>query len=102
MLNTFLAGMLLGVTFVYTGNLWLPVFFHFIWNYLQGPILGYDVSGIDFNSLLIIQTTGSELIHGGEYGFEASFIASAMLLIALGFWIYLELKRSKAKIEVEA
>lgn len=103
LLNTFLGGMLLGVTFIYSSNLWLPILFHFSWNFLQGPILGFNVSGLEFKSLLILEPKGAEWISGGEYGFEGSFVASGLLLLALLFWVYLQMKRTKPlKVDVSS
>ena len=45
LLNLTLAGVLLGVVYIYTRNLWFPIFLHLFWNFIQGPILGYEVSG---------------------------------------------------------
>jgi len=45
MLNIFAAGFLLGINYIYTKNLWFAISLHFAWNFFQGPILGYEVSG---------------------------------------------------------
>lgn len=44
-LNILLAGILIGSTYIYTRNLWFPIALHLFWNWLQGPILGFEVSG---------------------------------------------------------
>jgi uncharacterized protein len=44
-INLFLAGLLLGIAYAITGNLWLPIAIHFGWNFLQGPVLGVAVEG---------------------------------------------------------
>ena len=46
-INVFLAGILFGVAYYLTGNLWLPIAMHFVWNFLLGPVLGLAVSGQD-------------------------------------------------------
>jgi membrane protease YdiL (CAAX protease family) len=86
LVNTFLAGLVTGITFMNTRNLWLPIFFHFSWNFLQGPVLGYSVSGFKFRSILIMEAKGDELISGGAYGFEGSMICTIMLMIAVVLW----------------
>jgi membrane protease YdiL (CAAX protease family) len=43
-INLFLAGLLLGIAYALTGNLWLPIAIHFGWNFLQG-VLGVAVEG---------------------------------------------------------
>ena len=94
LLNTFLGGLLLGITFINTRKLWLPVSFHFFWNFMQGPVIGFPVSGIAFDSLLVLEPKGNPLISGGNYGFEASLVCSLLLLIAFIVWSYFESKRS--------
>ncbi|MGE5429040.1 MAG: lysostaphin resistance A-like protein, partial [Methylococcaceae bacterium] len=37
-LNIFLAGILLGLPYIYTRQLWLPIGLHLSWNFFQGPI----------------------------------------------------------------
>lgn len=44
-LNILLAGILIGSTYIYTRNLWFAIALHLFWNWLQGPILGFEVSG---------------------------------------------------------
>lgn len=48
--NLFLAGMVLGATYIFTKNLWFPISLHLFWNFLQGPVLGYHVSGQETDS----------------------------------------------------
>jgi uncharacterized protein len=81
--NIFLAGVLLGINYIYTKNIWFAVLFHFAWNFFQGPLLGYKVSGIDFSSLLQTELKGDLLLTGGEFGFEGSVLDLALTLIAI-------------------
>ena len=48
--NLFLAGIFLGVYRIHKNNLWFPIGAHLTWNYLQGPIYGFEVSGNKINS----------------------------------------------------
>jgi membrane protease YdiL (CAAX protease family) len=87
-INIFIAGMLLGVNYIYTRNLWFAIFFHFTWNFFQGPILGFEVSGLSLPSLLDQNLRGSILLTGGEFGLEASWLttfATSLMAIALFF-----------------
>ena len=88
--NVFIAGTLLGINYIYTKNLWFSIFFHFGWNFYQGSILGYRVSGVNLQSLLEQELTGNLLLTGGPFGFEGSVLAgilSIMAAVALA-WIY--------------
>ena len=85
--NIFLAGLLLGVGYIFTKNLWFPLALHFSWNFFQGPIFGFEVSGNNTNALISQSVNGSEILTGGKFGFEGSFLASILYAIALViFW----------------
>ncbi|HVM89138.1 MAG TPA: CPBP family intramembrane glutamic endopeptidase [Puia sp.] len=91
--SLFLGGTLLGLNYLYTKNLWFSVMLHFGWNFFQGPVFGYKISGVDFPSLLLIQLKGDESITGGDFGFEGSFIVTALLFItATILFLYYEKK----------
>ena len=79
--NILLAGCLLGASFLYTRNLCFPVVLHWFWNWLQGPVLGYEVSGMDSGeTLLPLRLTGSDLLTGGSFGFEGSLLCTVLLV----------------------
>lgn len=89
-INVFLAGLLLGINYIQTRNLWFGIAFHFAWNFIQGPVMGFDVSGLPLKSLLQHDMHGSEWLTGGAFGFEGSIVATILLFasaITLG-WIY--------------
>jgi len=81
LVNIVLAGLLLGVYYMHRQNLWFPIGLHFTWNYFQGPVFGSPVSGIELHSILKLEFQGNELISGGNFGFEASLIASLVILL---------------------
>lgn len=81
-LNILLAGVFLGASYIYTRNLCFPIALHWFWNWLQGPVLGYEVSGNKFgDSLLQLQLPEANLINGGTFGFEGSILCSVLLII---------------------
>jgi membrane protease YdiL (CAAX protease family) len=82
-INLFLAGLLLGINFIYTRNIWFAIFFHFSWNFLQGPVLGYDVSGLPLQSVLQPSLHGPWWLTGGAFGLEGSFVATGIFALAL-------------------
>ena len=85
--NLIIAGMVLGSGYLYTKSLWFPILFHFAWNVFQGPVLGYQISGLHFSSILQISVTGDDLITGGTFGFEGSILS--LLLLTFAFLLYL-------------
>ena len=83
LLNLFLAGCLLGVYYIHYNNLWFSIGLHFTWNYFQGPIWGSNVCGTTTESLFTQQLSGNDLITGGAFGFEASLMCSALIIISI-------------------
>lgn len=80
--NILLAGCLLGASFLYTRNLCFPIALHWFWNWMQGPVLGYEVSGMNSGeSLLTLRLTGSDLLTGGSFGFEGSLLCTVLLIV---------------------
>lgn len=81
------AGSLLGAAYAYNKNLWLPIGIHWIWNYTQGNILGFPVSGEDnVTSVITPEISGPQWLTGGSFGAEASVISAVIgLLISLWF-----------------
>ena len=89
LLNLTLAGVLLGVAYIYTRNLWFPIFLHLFWNFIQGPILGYEVSGTGGkNTLLKLGISDNTLMNGGDFGFEGSLPCTILMIVATGLIIY--------------
>jgi membrane protease YdiL (CAAX protease family) len=84
-LNIVLAGVMLAIPFVITGRLALPIGLHFGWNFFQGGIFGFRVSGMEFrNSLIQVQQGGPDWWTGGSFGPEAGFIGILGILLILG------------------
>lgn len=83
-INIILAGYLLGAAYIYTRNLWYPIILHFLWNFVQGPVLGYPVSGISTPNIFTIKPLGAAWVNGGGFGFEGSIVYTVLCLIAIG------------------
>lgn len=82
MLNLVLAGMLLGASFLYVRNLCFPLSLHLFWNWIQGPILGYQVSGNTLGpSLLKLRLPEENILNGGAFGFEGSLICTVLMIV---------------------
>lgn len=92
-INIFLAGILLGLNYIFTKSLWFGIFFHFAWNYLQGPVLGYEVSGLQLTSLLQQSISGPESWTGGPFGFEGSLLCPVLFIAAILFFSYAFVRR---------
>ena len=76
------AGVLLGASYIYSKNLWLPIFLHFAWNFAEAGIYGAVISGNTITkSLFTSKFSGPELITGGLFGPENSIQATVFCLI---------------------
>jgi len=76
------AGLLLGMFYKWSGSLWFPIGIHWTWNYVQGNILGFHVSGIDAGtSWFRAIPSGPDLVSGGAFGAEASIVSFALGLV---------------------
>jgi membrane protease YdiL (CAAX protease family) len=94
--NILLAGALLGINYIYTRNLWFAIFFHFSWNFIQGPILGYTVSGLPLQGILQPDLKGPWWLTGGSFGLEGSFITTCVLVLTLLF-LYITYEKNTGK-----
>ena len=98
-LNLFTGGLLMGINYLYTRNLWYAIFFHFAWNFVEGPILGFHVSGLELKSVLLPELKGNELLTGGQFGFEGSILQSILCLIALMILVLIYEKKYSAPVQ---
>jgi membrane protease YdiL (CAAX protease family) len=81
-ISLFAAGILLGVCYAVTGNLWLPMALHFGWNFLQGPVLGETVSGQSVDAgWRLFHLAGPPLLTGGKFGMEGGLIAIIITIL---------------------
>ena len=91
MVNLFISGIIFGVAYIYSKSLWFPIALHFSWNFFQGPVFGFNVSGRDTYSLLSTNADTANIWNGGSFGFEASVLSVFFQLIAL-FIVFLIFK----------
>lgn len=85
----FLAGVFLALGYLTTKQLWLPIGLHLGWNFFEGVVFGFPVSGLDIYRLTRISVDGPELWTGGAFGPEAGLVLLPGLLLGVALiYIY--------------
>ena len=79
----FIGGLMLGLPYIYTRNLWFPISLHFSWNFFQGTIYGFDVSGSKGYSLIKQTHINNNIWNGGDFGFEGSILSIILQIICI-------------------
>jgi membrane protease YdiL (CAAX protease family) len=93
-----LGGVMYAIAFLESGRIWLSWGLHFAWNFFQGPILGFPVSGLTEGGSIIQQIAiGPEIITGSAYGPEAGLVGMSFRFVIIGLlyvWFSWEKKRA--------
>lgn len=95
-LNIIVAGLFLGLGYILTGDLAISIGIHMTWNFFQGNVFGFPVSGTPTNgvSFIAVQQKGAVVWTGGAFGPEAGIIGliaifvGALLVLGWVKWRY--------------
>ena len=82
------AGFYFAFAYLRAKQLWLPIGLHIGWNFFEGVVFGFPISGLDIYPLTRIDVTGPVLWTGGAFGPEAGLIVLPSLIVG-GLLIYL-------------
>ncbi|KGM97980.1 CPBP family intramembrane metalloprotease [Clostridium botulinum] len=86
MINIFLIGLLFSYMYINSKNLWMSIGYHITWNYFQGNVFGFPVSGQNqFSSIYSIKYIKESIITGGEFGPEAGILVTLIICISFIF-----------------
>jgi hypothetical protein len=79
--NTMLVGIPFSIAYLRTRSLWMPVGMHFTWNYVQGFVFGFPVSGTTLSpTLLKVQVHGAAWLTGSDYGPEGGLLSTVVIV----------------------
>jgi len=89
----FFAGVYLAYAYIRTKQLWLSIGLHIGWNFFEGVVFGFPVSGLDIYALTRINVHGPELWTGGAFGPEAGLIVLPSLILGALLIYFYTMKR---------
>ncbi|GAB3380256.1 lysostaphin resistance A-like protein [Lysobacter fragariae] len=85
-----LAALMLGMAYLRTRSLALPIGLHLGWNWMQGHVLGFDVSGVDLPGWVLPRLQDRpDWMTGGAFGPESTVFAVVIdfaVLVLLWKW----------------
>jgi membrane protease YdiL (CAAX protease family) len=99
--NVALAGLMLGFGYVLTGELAIPIGLHITWNFFEGSVFGFPVSGLKplGATFLSADQGGPTLWTGGSFGPEAGLLGpAAMFLACLLTALWVRLRRGELSV----
>ena len=90
--NLFLVGLFLGLPVLLTDELALPIGIHITWNFFQGNVFGFPVSGAAVNrtTFIAVDQGGPALWTGGAFGPEAGLLGLAAIVagsLLIVWWV---------------
>jgi membrane protease YdiL (CAAX protease family) len=86
-IGIFISGLFLGLGCMVSKSLWFSIALHFSWNFFQGTIYGFNISGNHVYSLITFSYTKQTIWNGGEFGFEASILAIILQIIFISIYL---------------
>jgi membrane protease YdiL (CAAX protease family) len=94
------AGCMLGLGLIWTGELGLSVGLHLSWNFCQGNVWGFAVSGNDVGPrVFAVAQVGDPVITGGAFGPEAGVVGIVAMLVGVGL-IFAWVRITRGRVEV--
>ena len=99
--NIAIAGVMLGLGLLLTRRLAIPIGLHITWNFFQGSVFGFPVSGTDAGPTFIaIEQRGSVLLTGGTFGPEGGLVGLAAMGLGVALTIlWVRMRAGNARID---
>lgn len=97
--NLFLFALLAVYMVIKSKNLWLSIGYHITWNYFEGNIFGFLVSGQGADGIYNVKNSVDNIINGGSFGPEGGLVVT--LILILGFIYMWKFYQPKATYEIE-
>ena len=93
-INIILVGVFYGLYVIKTNDLWAVCGMHTAWNFAQGNLFGFEVSGLNVSvgSLIDLNLVGNDVITGGIFGPEAGIVATFVVLVSILILLFIDKK----------
>jgi hypothetical protein len=98
LLNLFLFGMFAALYALYEGGVWGVFSVHAAWNWVQGNVFGFEVSGLSGQggTLFDLMEVGPDAITGGNFGPEGGLSVTAVLVVSCAIIWWFSRQRSES------
>lgn len=80
-INISLSGALMAFLVLHTNSISASVGLHWSWNFIQGTVAGFNVSGEMERGIFAVESTSPQFLSGGEFGAEGSLSLIPITLI---------------------
>jgi CAAX protease family protein len=102
MANLFLFGLFTALYALYEGGLWGVFAIHTIWNWAQGNLFGFSVSGLDLQTSVFfdLAEAGPDWATGGLFGPEGGVVVTLVLVGGIFGLVYLSRKKARSFSEI--
>jgi len=99
LLNLFLFGIFTALYALYEGGLWGVFSIHAVWNWVQGNVFGFEVSGgvVPGGTLFDLMETGPDAVTGGPFGPEGGLSVTVVLIASCVIVWLLSRRRDRAQ-----
>ena len=99
--NLFLFGVFAALYALHEGSMWGVFSIHAVWNWAQGNLFGFEVSGGDApgGTLLNLMETGPDVVTGGSFGPEGGLGVTIVLIIGCGLVWWANKRRQEGRNE---
>jgi hypothetical protein len=100
--NVGIAGVMLALGLLWTGELALPIGLHISWNFCQGNVFGFPVSGNPMSTrMFAVEQGGDPLLTGGAFGPEAGVVGLVAMVIGAGLIaVWVRLSRGELRLQL--
>jgi hypothetical protein len=84
-INLALFGVFTAYIYIRSGNIWMCIGYHITWNYFQGYVFGFKVSGTNSQGMLTTVFPKNSILNGGAFGPEGGLFVTIVILLGILF-----------------